>query len=148
MIPVLAVAAVTPALVRVDLLEHRLPNRMVVPTLVAGGVGFALSWVVFGELPVVPLLAAVIYGGVLCVLALFGGMGMGDVKLAAALGFASPTVAITLASPLLAFLFGGVAAVIVLIRRGHRARIAFGPFLLAGYFGAVVVAAAAPTLVR
>jgi prepilin signal peptidase PulO-like enzyme (type II secretory pathway) len=40
---------------------------------------------------------------------------------------------------LLAFLLGGVAGVVVLIRRGRRARIAFGPFLLAGYFGALLL---------
>jgi leader peptidase (prepilin peptidase)/N-methyltransferase len=63
------------------------------------------------------------------------------VKLAAALGLASPTATIALISPVLAFLLGGVAAVIVLIIRGSQARIAFGPFLLAGYFGALVLAA-------
>jgi prepilin signal peptidase PulO-like enzyme (type II secretory pathway) len=42
---------------------------------------------------------------------------------------------------MLAFLIGGVAAVIVLIRRGRKARIAFGPFLLAGYFGALALMA-------
>jgi leader peptidase (prepilin peptidase) / N-methyltransferase len=141
LVPGLALAAVAPPLARIDLAEHRLPNRLVVPALLAGVVGLGLSWLVSGVPPLIPLLAGAIYAGVLFVLALFGGMGMGDVKLAAALGLAAPTVAIALASPLLAFLFGGVAAVIVLIRRGRRARIAFGPFLLAGYFGALVFAA-------
>jgi prepilin signal peptidase PulO-like enzyme (type II secretory pathway) len=68
-------------------------------------------------------------------------MGMGDVKLAAALGLASPTLAIALGSPLIAFLLGGVVAGIVLIRSGRGGRIAFGPSLLAGYFGALVVTA-------
>ena len=141
MIPALAVAAVAPALVRIDLAEHRLPNRLVVPAIVAGGVGFVLSWVAFGELPLIPLLAALIYSGVLFVLAVFGGMGMGDVKLVAALGLASPTLAVALGSPLIAFALGGVFAAIVLIRSGRGGRIAFGPYLLAGYFGALVVAA-------
>jgi len=137
----LAVAAVAPALARVDRAEHRLPNRLVLPALLAGLLGVALSWAVSGRLPLVPLVAAAAYAGVLLLLALFGGMGMGDVKLAAALGLASPSPLIALASPLLAFLFGGVVAVVVLIRRGPRARIPFGPFLIAGYFGALVVAA-------
>ena len=141
MVPALAVAAVAPALGRVDLAEHRLPNRMVVPAIAAGAVGSALSWAVFGELRLVPLLAALIYGGVLFVLALVGGMGMGDVKLAAALGLASPTVAIALASPVIAFLLGGIVAVVVLIRRGRGGHIAFGPYLLAGYAGALLLAA-------
>ena len=141
MVPALAVAAVAPPLARIDLAEHRLPNRLVVPALLAGVVGLGLSWLVSGAPPLIPLLASAIYAGVLFVFALFGGMGMGDVKLAATLGLASPTLTIALGSPLLAFLFGGVAAVIVLIRRGRRAHIAFGPFLLAGYFAALVVAA-------
>jgi leader peptidase (prepilin peptidase)/N-methyltransferase len=141
MVPALAVAAVAPPLARIDLAEQRLPNRLVVPALLAGVVGLGLSWLVSGAPPLIPLLAGAIYAGVLFVFALFGGMGMGDVKLAAALGLASPTLTIALGSPLLAFLFGGVAAVIVLIRRGRRAHVAFGPFLLAGYFGALVVAA-------
>ena len=141
MIPALAVAAVGPTLVRVDLAEHRLPNRMVVPAIAAGGVGFVLSWVVYGEFPLVPLLAALIYSGALFVLALFGGMGMGDVKLAAALGLASPTLAIAIGSPLIAFLLGGIVALIVLIRSGRGGRIAFGPSLVAGYAGALLLAA-------
>jgi leader peptidase (prepilin peptidase)/N-methyltransferase len=139
----LALAAVAPPLVRVDLAEHRLPNRLVVPALLAGVGGLGLNWAVTGDPPIVPLLAAAIYAGVLFVFALFGGMGMGDVKLAAALGLASPALAIAVLSPLLAFLIGGVAAVVVLIRRGRGAHIAFGPFLLAGYFGALPLAAVA-----
>lgn len=142
LVPALALAAAAPSLARIDLAEHRLPNRLVVPAIVAGVVGVALDWLVAGP-PLVSLAAAAAYAGVLFVLALFGGMGMGDVKLAFALGLASPTLTIALVSPLLAFLLGGVAAVVVLVRRGPKARIAFGPFLLAGYFGALVLVAIA-----
>jgi leader peptidase (prepilin peptidase)/N-methyltransferase len=137
----LALAAVTPPLARVDLAEHRLPNRMVVPALLAGVAGLGLSWLGSGVPPVVPVVAGAAYAGLLFVFALFGGVGMGDVKLAAALGLASPTLTIAALSPLLAFLAGGAVAVVVLIRRGPGARIAFGPFLLAGYFGALAVTA-------
>src|SRR3954471_20949367 len=136
LVPALALAAVAPPLTRVDLAEHRLPDRLVVPALAAGLAGFGLSWLVSGA-TLIPLVAAAVYGGMLFVLALFGGMGWGDVKMAAALGLASPSVAIALGSPLLAFLLGGIAALVVLIRRGPKARIAFGPFLLAGYFAAL-----------
>jgi leader peptidase (prepilin peptidase)/N-methyltransferase len=139
MIPALAVAAVAPPLVRIDLAEHRLPNRLVVPALLAGVVGLGLSWLVSGVPPLIPLLAGAIYSGVLFVLALFGGMGMGDVKLAAALGLGAPTVAIALGSPLLAFLLGGIVALVALIRSGRGGHIAFGPYLLAGYFAALVL---------
>jgi leader peptidase (prepilin peptidase)/N-methyltransferase len=140
-IPVLYVAAVAPELTRIDLAEHRLPNGLVVPGLLVGLLAGAGSWVTTGQPPLVPLVAAVVYAGVLFLFALGGGMGMGDVKLAAVLGLASPTATVAIASPLLAFLTGGVAAVVVLLVRGRGSRIPFGPFLLAGYTGALVVEA-------
>jgi leader peptidase (prepilin peptidase)/N-methyltransferase len=137
-IPALYVAAVAPELTRVDLREHRLPNRMVVPGLVVGVVAAALSWAVTGVAPLVPLVAALAYAGLLGILTLGGGIGMGDVKLAALLGLASATLAVAVAAPLAAFVLGGVAASVVLARRGRGSRIAFGPYLLAGYAVALV----------
>jgi leader peptidase (prepilin peptidase)/N-methyltransferase len=149
-VPAVYLAAVTPELVRIDLREHRLPNRIVVPGIVVGLVAAALSWAVHAEPPLVPLVAALASSGLLALLALGGGIGMGDVKLAALIGLASPTIAIALAAPLAAFLLGGVAASIVLVRgllagRGREARrahLAFGPCLLLGYWlvlGAVLL---------
>jgi leader peptidase (prepilin peptidase) / N-methyltransferase len=140
-VPALYVAAVAPELTRIDLAEHRLPSRLVVPGLLVGIVAAGGSWAATGEFPVVPLVAGAAYGGLLFLLALTGGMGMGDVKLAAVLGLASPTVTVAVASPLLAFLVGGVVALVVLVVRGRGARIPFGPFLLLGYVGALVAAA-------
>ena len=136
LLPALAMAAVAPSLVRTDVAEHRLPNRLVAPALVAGAAGFGVTWLADGRPSFVPVVAGAAYGGALLVLALLGGMAAGDVKLAAALGLASPTVAVAVLSPLLAFLLGGAAAVFALIRRGPRSRLAFGPYLLAGYFAA------------
>jgi leader peptidase (prepilin peptidase)/N-methyltransferase len=139
-IPALYVAAVAPELTRIDLAEHRLPNRLVVPGLVVGVLCAAGSWATTGIPPLVPVIAAIVYGGVLFLLALGGGMGMGDVKFAAVLGLASPTVTIAIASPFIAFLTGGVAALVVLILRGRGTRIPFGPFLLLGFAGALILA--------
>lgn len=145
-IPALYIAAVAPELTRVDLAQHRLPNRLVLPGLVVGLLAAAGSWATTGAPPVVPLVAALGYSGVLFLFALGGGMGMGDVKLAAVLGLASPTATVAIASPLLAFLTGGVAAVVVLVARGRGGRIAFGPFLLAGYAGALIMVATLPSI--
>jgi leader peptidase (prepilin peptidase) / N-methyltransferase len=131
-IPALYLAAVSPELVRVDLREHRLPNRMVVPGIAVSLVACALAG------SPVPLVAALAVGGFLWLLGVAGGIGMGDVKLAVLLGLASPTPAIALAAPLAAFLLGGAAASIALVRHGQGTRIAFGPCLLAGYGIAVV----------
>jgi leader peptidase (prepilin peptidase)/N-methyltransferase len=138
-IPALYVAATAPELTRIDLAEHRLPNRLVAPGLVIGLLAAGGSWATTGVPPLIPVLAGVGYAGVLFLLALGGGMGMGDVKLAAVLGLASPTVSVAIASPLIAFLLGGVVALVVLIVKGRDRRIPFGPFLLAGYVGALVV---------
>ncbi len=153
-VPALYLAAVTPELARIDLREHRLPNRIVVPGLVVGLAAAALSWAVSGEAPLVPLAAAGGTAGLLLLLSLAGGIGMGDVKLTAVVGLGSPTVPIAIAAPLAAFLLGGVAASIVLMRgmltgRGaeaRRAHIAFGPFLLAGYVAALVLVVLSSTL--
>ena len=140
-IPALYVAAVAPELSRIDLTHHRLPNRLVVPGLVVGLLAAAGSWATTGVFPLVSLVAGVGYAGVLFLFALAGGMGMGDVKLAAVLGLASPTALIAIASPMFAFLLGGVVALVVLIVRGRGTRIPFGPFLLAGYAGALLLEA-------
>ena len=138
-------AAVTPELVRIDLREHRLPNRIVLPGVAVGLAAAALAWAVTGEAPLVPLGAAAATAGLLFLLSLGGGIGMGDVKLAALIGLASPTIAIALAAPVAGFLLGGVAASILMVRgllagRGReagRAHLAFGPYLLLGYFVAL-----------
>ncbi len=139
LIPVVYLVAVTPALVVTDLRVRRLPNRIVVSGIVVALIAVALEW------SLVPLIAAVAYAGFLFLAGLSGGIGMGDVKLAALLGLASPTPAIAVASPVLAFLLGGVAASIALVRRGRRTRIAFGPAMLAGYWLAAVLGAASLT---
>ncbi len=137
-IPGVAVAATGAELTRVDIREHRLPNRMTLPLIVAGVVGVGATWLTTGEFPLVPVVAALATAGVFLLTALVGGMGMGDVKLAAALGLASPVPLLALGWPVLATLTGGIASVVVLIRQGRRGRIAFGPFLLLGYVGVLV----------
>lgn len=141
-IPAIYLAAVAPELARVDLRERRLPNRIVVPGLVVGVVAAAVSWAATGVPPVVPLVAGVASGALFLLLGIAGGMGMGDVKLATLIGLASPTVLVVIAAPLAAFLLGGVVATVVMIARGRGARIAFGPYLLAGYVAALALLAA------
>jgi leader peptidase (prepilin peptidase)/N-methyltransferase len=140
---VVYLAAVTPWLIWFDVRVHRLPNVLVVPGIGVGVLSCVGEWVVSGRVPVVPLVAGVAYAGFLFILNLLGGMGMGDVKLAAALGLASWNLSVAVLSPVVAFLVGGLVSVVLLIagRRGHR--IAFGPFLLGGFWVAVLVLAIA-----
>jgi leader peptidase (prepilin peptidase) / N-methyltransferase len=136
-------AVVTPWLVAFDVREHRLPNVLVVPGIAAGGLAVAGEWAATGRLPLVPLIAASAYAGFLLVLNLLGGMGMGDVKLAAGLGLASWNVGVAALSPVTAFLVGGLVSLVLLIAGRRGKRIAFGPFLLGGFWAAVVLQALA-----
>ncbi len=139
-VPLIFLAAVTPALCAIDAIERRLPNRLVLPGYLVATAGSAAHWIVSGEVPVVALVSGAGYFVFMLAFAAAGGMGMGDVKLAGVLGLAAglvgPTAAVV--SPVVAFLLGGVAA-IGAMRGGRGASIPFGPFLLAGFWIAVVV---------
>jgi leader peptidase (prepilin peptidase)/N-methyltransferase len=120
------------AITRIDL-EHRIiPNRITGPLAL---IAIALTALLApNELPE-RLIAAAAGGGLLLAAALAypGGMGMGDVKLAAVMGL---VLGRALAPALLlAFLAGSVVGVAILVRRGASARstaIPFGPFLALG----------------
>jgi len=126
-------AAVTPRLIAIDVAEHRLPDRIVLPGLLVG-----LAEAVSAP---VGLVAAAAYGGLLLLLHLVGGMGLGDVKLAPVLALVAAAVepAAAVAAPLAAFLVGGVVAVGVLVRHGPGTRMAFGPAMLLGAWIAVLL---------
>jgi leader peptidase (prepilin peptidase) / N-methyltransferase len=131
---------VSPWLIVYDLREHRLPNRLVVPGIAIGVLSCAGQWWLSGSMPIIAPFAALAYAGFLLVLNLLGGMGMGDVKLAAALGLASWNLDMAVLSPVIAFLVGGLTSVVLLLT-GRRGRLAFGPFLLGGYWCALAVVA-------
>lgn len=141
LLPVACLAAVTPCLIQVDLREHRLPNHLTLAGVAAGLVDCATAWVVDGRVPLVPLLAALAFAGFLLLLNLAGGMGMGDVKLAAALGLASWNVPVAVLSPVFAFLTGGLVSLVLLVAGRRGRRIPFGPFLLGGFWTAVALVA-------
>jgi leader peptidase (prepilin peptidase)/N-methyltransferase len=133
---VLALAAVTPELMRVDLAEHRLPDLLTLPGYPVTVAAVLLS-TASGR---ASLPTAVLSGGgalvLFLLLAVAGGMGLGDVKLAGVLGLllGARGVEPAMAGLLVAFLAGGIAAVPTLVRQGTGARVPFGPFLLAGFW--------------
>jgi len=139
-IPVLYLAVVTPPLVFTDITERRLPNPLVLPGYPVAIAALLASGLRDGELPVAALLAGASYFAVFLVMAVAGGMGMGDVKLAGLLGLSAglvgPDPAVATAAA--AFLLGGVTA-IASARRGSGAGIPFGPHLLAGYWIALLL---------
>lgn len=140
-LPALYLAAVSPVLAATDVIERRLPNRLVLPGFVVAAAGLAGQWAVTDEPPVVGFVSGAAYCGVLLLLSLTGGMGMGDVKLAGVLGIAARLVSVetAAAAPVVAFLLGGTAAVALLVRGGAGTSIPFGPYLLAGFWIALLI---------
>ena len=124
-------------------LEHSLIlNKVVYPTMVAALLLSLIpeSWLAHEAwltIVIEPGIASAALGGatgfvVFLVIALVsrGGMGWGDVKLAALIGLATgfPLVFVAI---IMAAILGGIVAVVLLItrRRGRREMIPFGPFL-------------------
>ena len=131
----------------IDARTHRLPNRIVLPTLavlIALAAVDALATGRSAEL-VRALLGMLILGAFYAVLRGISraGMGGGDVKLAALIGLVLgwhgwQALEIGAAS---AFVLGALyAIVLVALRRAHRrTRIAFGPWMIAGALLGVVL---------
>lgn len=144
----LALAAVGVWLVVIDARTHRLPNRIVLPTLGAlivlvvvealatGGSGRMLR----------ALLGALVLGAFYAVMHLASrqGMGGGDVKLAAVIGLVLAWHGwwTLLLGSAVAFLLGALfALVLMILRRANRStRIAFGPWMILGAILAIAAA--------
>ncbi len=144
----LFLASVGIALTLIDLDTHRLPDRIVAPSypvllaLLATASAVSTDWA---------SLARAVVGGAVCAgcylliwLASPAGMGFGDVKLAGLLGIALgylswPALAV---GAFAAFVLGGLVGALLLVtsRRTRRARMAFGPFMVAGVWVALVAA--------
>lgn len=134
----------------IDVREHRLPDRIVLPLY--AGLGIPLFALAFLGQNTYADARNIAYCGVIMMgfywvmrLASRRALGLGDVKLAGALGmllgFFSPNN--LLWGNLLIFLLGGLwALALVITRRAHaKTHIAFGPFMLLGTTIAVLLPA-------
>ncbi len=133
-------------LAKTDILERRLPNKYVLPAfpitwlgqLLAGFTGAGFSNMLWA------LLAGVITFALSLSINRLGLLGMGDVKLmtvmALALGWFSPLLPLVALG--LSFLVAGVVATLLLVIRKIRLgeSMALGPYLIAGFLGAVTLA--------
>lgn len=144
----LYLAAAGTALTLIDARTHRLPDWIVLPsypvlfgllalTSAISGDGAALSRGLTGA-----ALSISVY--LLMWLVYPGGMGFGDVKLAGLVGMALaylswPALAV---GTFAAFLLGGVVGTVLLVttERTRRSRLAFGPFMVAGVWVALLLA--------
>jgi leader peptidase (prepilin peptidase)/N-methyltransferase len=135
-LPALLLAALPALLLAlIDLRCRRLPDRLVAVLAVTGGLPLAaLAPAKAGTAVLAAVVVCTAYGILACLPG--GGLGLGDVKLAAALalilGFAGwPAV---LAGVLTPHLLNGPIAVFLLVTRraGGKSPLPFGPALLAG----------------
>ncbi|WP_347754235.1 prepilin peptidase [Agrococcus sp. ProA11] len=135
--PLAAVALAAPALIRIDTAERRLPNAITVPLLLIAALACLVRLLAGDLAPLVGLGC----GALLLLMAVTGGMGMGDVKLGAALALATATLgwSVPLVGLAASVVIGGVVGIVALAV-GHRT-LAFGPWLLAGHAIAAALAA-------
>lgn len=126
-----------PAVAAIDI-EHRIiPNRLMYPALVAFPVYLTLAWLIGAPVDLARMLIGFAsFGGALFVVAFVSrGMGMGDVKLASLIGLVLGSLGLRYVGVAAgaAIVLGGVGAIVALIvGRGRKAAIPFGPYLAAG----------------
>jgi leader peptidase (prepilin peptidase)/N-methyltransferase len=131
--------------------KHRIvPNRIVYPALIGFALLIAIGSIVEGQLDVAAAgIGLLAYGGALLLVAILspGGMGMGDVKLAALIGMVLGALGLRYVAVAagLSILAGGLGAVALLVftRATRKQAIPFGPYLAAG---AIVAAFVAPSI--
>lgn len=133
-------AAISVLLILIDLDDHRLPNAIVLPAypVTAALLVFASvltgAYARLGSAAIGCLVLFACYG--VLAAASPGGMGLGDVKLAGALGMLLGWFgwAPLIVGGFSAFLLGGVVSLaLMLARRATRtSRIPFGPFMIVG----------------
>lgn len=121
-----------------DMKLRLIPNRLTIPAI-----AFALAWSAAVRVPQLTssLLGLAIAGGLFLVIALLsrGGMGGGDVKLAAAVG-AFLGLKYSLLGLFLAFIFGALVGIILMAlgKKKRRDYLPFAPFIAAGCLAAML----------
>ena len=133
-------AAISVALVLIDLDVNRLPNAIVYPSYVVIAAGILAVTVFTGDwgsaLRAGICMAALFAAYLAMAIAYPAGMGLGDVKLAGVIGLILGWLGL---GPLLvgafsAFLLGGIFSIALLLMRkaGRKSGIPFGPWMIAG----------------
>ena len=130
----------------VDLREHRLPNRWTLALAVGGAVTLWGASILQGGERLAPSLVGFVgYPALMMLLHLAsrGGLGLGDVKVAAGLGLYTGWLGweAWAQAVFLGFVIGGVLALVMVLTRRATAktRLAFGPPLMAGALAAVLL---------
>jgi leader peptidase (prepilin peptidase)/N-methyltransferase len=130
--------AIMPAIALIDAGHRIIPNRIIYPSLAGFGAYIATAWL--AQLPLSlasAALGAAAYGGGFLLVAVVSprGMGMGDVKLAGLIGLVLGSLGLryVLVAAGAGIALGGIGAILALLMgRGRKDAIPFGPFLAAG----------------
>jgi len=146
-----ALFGVLAALSAIDMERYRLPDLIVLPSLVVSIPWIAITSVVDDQPDRLryALVGGAVYFGFLFVAHLISprGMGFGDVKLAALMGLYVgwlgssyvDSLALVLWAMLIGFVAGTVVGVVLLVLRRRNRPFPFGPFLALGTVAAVLV---------
>jgi leader peptidase (prepilin peptidase)/N-methyltransferase len=129
--------ALMPGIALIDLRHRIIPNRLTYPALLLFLPVVLLAWGIGDAAdPVRAGLGLLLYGGVLFIVAaISGGMGMGDVKLAAVIGLVLGSLGLRFVgvAAAAAIVLGGLGAIVALaMGRGRKSAIPFGPYLAVG----------------
>jgi leader peptidase (prepilin peptidase) / N-methyltransferase len=129
--------ALMPAIALIDLRHRIIPNRLTYPALLLFALMVLLAWGIGDAAePVRAGIGLLLYGGILFVVAaVSGGMGMGDVKLAALIGLVLGALGLRFVGVAAgaAIALGGLGGLAALaMGRGRKSAIPFGPYLAAG----------------
>lgn len=151
LLPLLLVAsAILIALFVIDLDHKRLPDRLTFLMYPVAVIGLAVDGIATGDWRI----GSALVGAGIWLLAIGGiwflsggrGMGMGDVKLAPALGLITGWVGVgsAVVGLMSAWLIGGVVAVGLILARRARSgtAIPFGPFLIGGFVTGLIAGGA------
>ncbi len=140
LIAYLYLAAISVALAIIDLETRRLPNVLVLPAYLVGGVLLTAAALLNGDpwgLARAAIGAAALFTAYLLMALLSrGGMGFGDVKLAGVLGLFLAWLGWgqLAAGAFFPFLLGGLFSLVLVFARGagRKSKIPFGPWMLIG----------------
>jgi leader peptidase (prepilin peptidase)/N-methyltransferase len=129
--------ALMPGIALIDLRHRIIPNRLTYPALLVFAPTVLLAWAIGAAAdPAKAGIGLLLYGGILFVVAaVSGGMGMGDVKLAAVIGLVLGSLGLRFVgvAAAAAIVLGGLGAVVALVMgKGRKSAIPFGPYLAAG----------------
>jgi leader peptidase (prepilin peptidase)/N-methyltransferase len=129
--------ALMPAIALIDLRHQIIPNKLTYPATLAFAPVIVLAWLIGDAAdPVKAVIGFLAFGGgIFLVASVSGGMGFGDVKLAALIGLVLGSLGLRFVgvSAGATIVLGGVGGLLALtMGRGMKSKIPYGPYLAAG----------------